>query len=163
MISESSQQLSSGAVLSECRNYRYNLWRIWGPSQKRVMFIGLNPSTADESVDDRTIRRCIAFSKFWGYDGLFMTNLFAYRATKPKDMLRAIEPVGADCDRTLIETSQKVELVVAAWGMHGGHAGRDNNVRKLLPKLHYLALTKFGKPRHPLYLRSDLRPILWKI
>ena len=85
----------SGAIFSECKKYRYLLWRKWGksPHSKYVMFVGLNPSTADESIDDPTIRRCICFAKDWGYDGLFMANLFAYRATYPVDMFKFAEPI----------------------------------------------------------------------
>ncbi len=75
--------MKSDAELSKCRAYRYALWRTWDESKPFAMFVGLNPSTADELEDDPTIRRCINFSKLWGYGGLCMVNLFAYRATDP--------------------------------------------------------------------------------
>lgn len=90
------------AKLSDCRTYRYELWRTWDESKPYAMFIGLNPSTADETEDDPTIRRCINFAKTWGYGGLCMTNLFAYRATQPEDMKRASDPIGNKNDETLI-------------------------------------------------------------
>ena len=149
------------ADFSECRKYRYALWRIWGGITGYAMFVGLNPSTADETVDDPTIRRCISFAQDWGYSGLCMTNIFAYRATKPSDMKCAIDPVGKDNDDWLRDASSGAAVVVAAWGTHGTFAGRHTAVRKLLPNLHYLKLTKDGHPSHPLYLQKTLRPVLW--
>ena len=81
------------AVFSPCRTYRYALSRVWAADKPYALFIGLNPSTADETLDDPTIRRCIDFAKRWGYGGLVMANLFAYRATDPAVMKRAAEPV----------------------------------------------------------------------
>ncbi|MCU7816788.1 MAG: DUF1643 domain-containing protein [Candidatus Thiodiazotropha sp. (ex Rostrolucina anterorostrata)] len=83
-----------GAVLSPDRDYRYSLWRIWQPDDPYALFIGLNPSTADEYENDPTIRRCIRFAKDWGFGGLYMANLFAIRATKPKIMKAHHAPIG---------------------------------------------------------------------
>lgn len=83
--------MNKGAKFSDCRKYRYTLWRIWNESEPCVMFIGHNPSTADEKEDDPTIRRCINYSRDWGYGGLYMVNLFAYRATDPKDLIAATD------------------------------------------------------------------------
>lgn len=123
------------------------------------MFIGLNPSTADEINDDPTIRRCVAFAKAWGYAGLCMANLFAYRATNPRDMKVAADPVGPDNDAHLCRLGQRAGVIVAAWGVNGMHKGRAAQVRKLLPALHCLALTKDGHPGHPLYLPGTLTPV----
>jgi len=125
------------------------------------MFIGLNPSTADETTDDPTIRRCVGFARAWGYDALCMVNLFAYRATNPADMEKDVEPIGTYNDYTLKKLASGAGIVIAAWGAHGTHLGRDAQVRALLPTLHYLRLTKDGHPGHPLYLPSNLRPIPW--
>jgi hypothetical protein len=122
------------------------------------MFVGLNPSTADETLDDPTIRRCIGFAKDWGYSGLCMTNLFAFRATDPAKMLAAQDPVGPDNDKVLQELAQNAGVVVAAWGTHGAHLKRDAHVRSLLTRLHCLRLTKAGFPGHPLYLPKNLTP-----
>ena len=88
--------VESSATFSHCRKYRYTLWRNWAglmPTGKGyAMFVGLNPSTADETNDDPTIRRCIAFAKAWGYDALCMTNIFAFRATNPMVMLAQPAP-----------------------------------------------------------------------
>ena len=155
--------MNSGATFSPCRNYRYSLWRRWlGHDSRYAMFIGLNPSTADETHDDPTIKRCIAFAKVWGYSGLYMVNLFAFRATNPRVMLRATDPVGPDNDEHLQRLAQGAGVVIAAWGARGTHLGRDHHVREIIPNLHYLRLTKDGHPGHPLYLPSDLQPIPFK-
>jgi hypothetical protein len=156
-----SEAMKRGAEFSPCRRYRYALMRMWNPGTGCAMFVGLNPSTADENVDDPTIRRCIAFSKAWGFGGLLMTNLFAYRATQPADMLAQDDPVGPDNDASLRRLAAKAGVVVAAWGTHGTHGGRHRAVRDMLPGLHYLRLTKDGHPGHPLYLPASLRPVAW--
>ena len=69
--------MESHAELSDCKRYRYVLYRTWDKNKREVMFIGLNPSTADEINDDITIRRCISYTKQWGYGGIIMSNLFA--------------------------------------------------------------------------------------
>ena len=148
------------AHLSVCRRYRYALWRRWGAGPN-VMFVGLNPSTAEEEIDDPTIRRCITFARTWGYGGLCMTNLFAYRSTQPAEMLAQVDPVGPYNDNYLVQLASEARLVVAAWGTHGQHRGRHNAVRKMLSGLHYLRLTKDGHPSHPLYLPANLRPVAW--
>lgn len=152
--------MERGAYISSCGIYRYSLWRQWAQGPK-VMFVGLNPSTADATLDDPTIRRCVGFAKAWGYAGLLMTNLFAWRATKPSDMLAAYRPVGPDNDRILQTSHSEAALTVAAWGAHGSHGGRDASVKAMLPNLHYLRMTKGGHPGHPLYLPSSLRPVEW--
>lgn len=151
-----------GTVFSPCRQYRYELWRKWGSlSSTYAMFVGLNPSTADETTDDPTIRRCIAYAKAWGYGGLCMTNLFAFRATDPKVMMAADDPVGPDNDEHLHSAASSAGVVVAAWGVHGTFGGRHRTVRDRLQNLHYLRLTKDGHPGHPLYLPANLRPVRW--
>lgn len=158
--------IESKATFSPCRRYRYTLWRSWaglfGGGKGYAMFVGLNPSTADETLDDPTIRRCIAFARSWGYDGLCMANLFAFRATDPADMLAQADPVGEENDRYLQECAAGAGIVIAAWGCHGTHRGRDRQVRAMLTKLHYLRLTAAGHPGHPLYLPGDLRTVLWE-
>lgn len=152
-------------VFSPCRTYRYTLWRGWGGMFEEpnfVMFIGLNPSTADETNDDPTIRRCIGYAKAWGFDGYLMTNLFAYRSTDPRVMKAHPEPIGPDNDKWLVDCAAKAGIVVAAWGTHGAHLGRGEYVRRLIPGLHYLRLTKDGFPAHPLYLPADLKPVKWE-
>jgi hypothetical protein len=152
--------MERGARLSPCRTYRYALWRRWGDGP-HAMFVGLNPSTADETADDPTIRRCIAYARAWGYGALCMANLFAYRSTQPADMLAQDDPVGPENDGYLRRLAAEAGVVVAAWGTHGTHGGRHRAVRAMLPGLHYLRLTKDGHPGHPLYLPASLRPAAW--
>lgn len=156
--------MERSAELSSCRTYRYNLWRRWGPGEY-AMFIGLNPSTADETQDDPTIRRCIGFSQAWGFKALCMTNLFAYRATNPQDMIKkskeGADIIGPENTRHLVELAKEAGVVVAAWGTNGGLLGQDRVVRSIIPGLCYLFMTKSGFPGHPLYLPSKLTPRLW--
>lgn len=154
------------ATFSPCRKYRYTLWRRWhnlfSQDSACVMFIGLNPSTADEVYNDPTVTRCIGYAKDWGYAGLCMMNLFAFRATLPKDMKAVGDPIGPDNNSALIAMAEKVAIVVATWGNHGKYMERAETVKKMLPELYCLRLTKSGCPAHPLYLPKDLRPILWE-
>jgi len=148
-----------GCCFSDCREYRYTLWRCWGPQWPLhyCMFIGLNPSTADENEDDPTIRRCKAFAHREGFQSMVMTNLFAYRATDPKVMKAQINAVGDMNDQALLETAKDAGLIIAAWGTHGGHDKRDVVVRQMLENrgLKCLGTTQQGFPKHPLYLRAD--------
>jgi hypothetical protein len=149
-----------GADISSCGRYRYRLWRRWGYGGF-VLFIGLNPSTADASVDDPTIRRCVDFAQAWGFGGVMMVNLFAWRATDPRDMMAAKDPVGPDNNAALIHAYLTTEMAIAAWGTRGAFLGRDAAVRDLLPDLHCLRLTRDGHPGHPLHLPRELRPMPW--
>lgn len=148
----------AGAEFSPCRQYRYSLWRVWAgdlTTARMVAFIGLNPSTADERQDDPTVRRCKAFAQSWGYDGFWMLNLFAFRATDPQVMKACSRPVGDENDATLKRIHTESSLTVACWGLHGSHAGRSEEVLKLLdPPIHCFGMTKGGEPLHPLYLPS---------
>ena len=148
----------SGAQFSECRKFRYSLWRLWDRRRNYVNFVCLNPSTADEIHDDPTIRRCIKYSQEWGYGGLYITNIFAFRATDPKIMMAAADPVGPENDGYLELVSLGAGITVAAWGGNGGYRGRADKVLSLLNDPHYLSMTKSGHPGHPLYLKGDLEP-----
>ena len=146
-----------GASFSPDRNYRYSLWRRWEQNAPYALFIGLNPSTANEREDDPTIRRCKRFAADWGYGAIYMANLFALRATDPKVMLRHNDPVGVDNDVWLQDLARDAGVIVCAWGAHGGHRERDKRVMHLLSAhdLMCLGSTKDGKPRHPLYIKAD--------
>jgi hypothetical protein len=124
------------------------------------MFVGLNPSTADENTDDPTLTRCINYAKSWGFGGVCMANLFAYRATEPKDMKAAKNPIGYDNNEWLKKLSKEAGLVVAAWGNDGSYQGRSEQVKQLLPNIHCLKINKSGEPAHPLYQKSNLKPVL---
>ena len=149
------------AIFSPCRRYRYALWRIWDQSKPSVLFIGLNPSTADEANDDPTLIRCINYAKAWGFGGVFIANIFAYRATKPKDLLARKRVIGKENNHWLFKLAEDADLVVAAWGNHGQYKKRSSQVKSMFKQLHCLKLTKKGEPAHPLYLRANLTPILF--
>jgi Uncharacterized protein conserved in bacteria len=151
------------AVFSPDRTYRYVLVRAWAEPDNFCMFIGLNPSTATETEDDPTVRRCIAFAHRWGFGGMYMTNIFSIRATDPKVMLAHESPVGPENDQYLVETALISQRVVACWGAHGRHRGRGAEVAELMRRhrLYHLGLTKQGHPKHPLYLANATEPQLW--
>ncbi len=146
--------MKRGAKFSADRRYRYALWRIWNESQKIVLFIGLNPSMADETKDDPTIRRCCQFVKDWGYGGMVMVNLFAFCATDFRDLKAAIDPVGAETDRWIQSPCQEAAVVVAVWGNHGAYHNRAQIIRQRIPELWCISMNVTGEPAHPLYLKK---------
>jgi hypothetical protein len=125
------------------------------------MFIGLNPSTAGETEDDPTINRCINYSKDWGYGGLCMANLFAFRATAPSDMMASNEPIGLDNDEWIKKLAKEAGVIVAAWGNDGSYLERSKEARKMIPDLMCLKINKSGEPAHPLYQLGTAKPIKW--
>ncbi len=151
------------AVLSRDGRYRYALTRIWDPDAATVVFIMLNPSTADALTDDPTIRRCQGFARHWGAGGLLALNRFALRATDPRALKTATDPVGPANDSAITQLlSQQSETggpVVAAWGNHGSLLGRAATVTVTVTglgvRLWSLGCTGSGQPRHPLYLPAD--------
>ena len=149
----------SDAKLSACRKYRYALWRTWDDSMGKVMFIGLNPSTADETVDDRTIKRCISYAQQWGYGGIIMGNLFAFRTPNPDEMKSSKSPVGEEIDYWLKRLANDAQLVVGMWGNSGGFRGRSEEVAAMFPNLHCLRLTSAGQPHHTRGLPDGIKPI----
>jgi hypothetical protein len=160
--------METGAEFSKCRSWRYILWRRWEYSLPMMNVIGLNPSTADETSNDPTIRRCIGFARDWDFGGFYMTNLFAFRATLPKDLRKAPEPVGPENDRWILEAANRSKLILAAWGRNGDFHGRDMAVCRLIPQhLHpdlycFRISPRTGMPEHPLYLPKTLRPISYR-
>lgn len=158
--------MSAGAIFSPDRAHRYSLWRFLDEGDGDIAFIGLNPSTADETVDDPTIRRCIGFARRERRRRLWMLNLFAFRATDPKVMKRADDPVGANNDKALLAVAGTPgALVVACWGAHGDHQDRGRQVLALLLDagitVHTLGWTKGGHPKHPLYLSKTTPLEAW--
>lgn len=151
--------MKTDAKFSDCRKYRYALWRTWDESKPCVMFIGLNPSTANEVDNDSTINRCIDYAKSWGYGSLCMANLFAFKATKPTEMFAATEPIGVENDAWLKSLASQSALVVAAWGNDGSHQDRSTNVKKMLGNLYCLKINATGEPAHPLYQPANAKPI----
>ena len=149
--------INKTANFSTCRKYRYSLSRIWDKQKKFVLFIGLNPSKADEKVDDPTIRRCSGYAQKWGYGGFIMVNLFAYRTTLPSNLKKVKCPVGRDNDKYIVKLSKKADITVAAWGNNGNLYSRDKQILSLVPNLMCLKINKSGQPAHPLYLKKDLK------
>jgi hypothetical protein len=145
------------AAFSPCRNYRYSLSRFWNPTLPSILFVGLNPSTADDQKDDPTVRRCIGFARSWNFGGLILVNLFAYRSTDPSALLEAEDPIGPANDRHILAGAAVASLVVLAWGARGGLLDRDQQVLSFLPNAHCLGTTKDGHPKHPLYLAGSTR------
>jgi hypothetical protein len=155
--------MTRATVFSEDRVYRYQLWRQQFHALHYVLFIGLNPSTADETKDDPTIRRCVGFTNSWGYGALCMANLFAFRATNPKVMMASKDPIGVDNDEFIKQLAEEAALIICAWGNGGNYKGRAREVigllNPVLPKVMVLGVNADGSPKHPLYLKSDCKPI----
>lgn len=124
-----------------------------------IAFIGLNPSTADEKLDDPTIRRCIAFGKLWGFGSLCMLNIFAFRATLPAVMRAQESPIGPENDRWIFWMIRSAHEVVAAWGTHGQYLNRGKRVQNMLCTSNRgarcLGRNLDGTPKHPLYMPKD--------
>ena len=156
----------AGARFSACRRWRTLLWRQWDGQRPVANFLMLNPSTADETVLDPTCARARDFAERWGYGALLVTNLFAWRATDPGEMLAAPDPVGRGNDAAILRAARAAALVVCAWGNHGAHLGRSAQVRQRLESagisLHVLRLNAGGEPAHPLYLPARLAPVPWR-
>ena len=133
------------AKISPCGQYRYRLGRLWDEDLPVCLWIMLNPSKADANVDDNTIRRCVGYSKGWGYGSIQVGNLFAWRTTYPKELYQADDPVGSENDRHLRDMLAEADLVVCGWGPNGLHRGRNSEVMKMLNgRGHALKVTKAG-------------------
>ena len=157
-----------GANFSPCKKYRYSLWRTWDQGKGHVMWIGLNPSTADETQNDPTVRRCIGFAQRWGYGGIYMMNLFAFRATDPKVMQAQTDPVGPGNDEHLAAYAMNCKIIVAAWGAFDCTVDRGAKVINHLmlfgiTTLHCLGQSKNGHPKHPLYVPYSQPLVEWRM
>lgn len=147
-------------------SYRYTLFRNYLVGEGTCLFIMLNPSTADVSHDDPTVRRCQGFARKWGYGRLEVVNLFAARATDPSEMKKMDNPIGIDNDAAIVDAVQDAALVICAWGNHGTHLKRDAYVMDLIrqhcqPKC--LGKNSTGTPKHPLYVAGDTEPIPYEM
>lgn len=155
--------MEKSAVISACGQYRYRLSRIWEPEEKNnVVWLMLNPSKADAEKDDPTIRKCITISKHSGYSGMHVLNLFAFRATNPKQLKLVDDPIGPENNLTILHCAKTLPII-CAWGANGCLYGRNKEVlrmiKKCLPDLQLFCLrkTKKGMPYHPLYLPNDCK------
>lgn len=161
------KETEKGATISHCGNYRYALWRVWDTSSARLVFVMLNPSKADAVNDDATIRRCVGFARSWGYGSIYVYNMFAYRATDPKELvsapMRGIDIIGPENDAHLSDVANMGATVILAWGDHAyGYPGRIRTLKSMLPSGLCLKITKKGMPNHPLYVRRDAVPFPYK-
>lgn len=155
--------INRGAEFSDCGLYRHLLFRIWDAALPPLIFVMLNPSTADEVEDDPTIRRCIAYAKREGAGGVWVANLFTFRATKPKDLRAAENPIGPHAyeayEHCFDEQQRSGATIVAAWGSHGAFLSQDQafwlHADRRKAKVRCLGLTKERHPRHPLYVKGD--------
>lgn len=143
----------TGAVFSRDRAYRYLLWRNWSAHGPLMLFIGLNPSTADEHTNDPTIRRCIGFAHENSARGLLVANLYGFRATQPADLFAARDPVGARNNFWIAKAHAWADVNVACWGVHGARGDRARRVFAMLEEVCCLGVSQAGWPRHPLYLK----------
>lgn len=151
-------QDDSGAIFSEDRKYRYVLWRIWNDMRPKVMFIGLNPSTANENSDDPTIRRIKSISNSLGYGGFYMLNLFAWVTAYPDELKKVADPLG-DNDMALKLAADKCQSIIFCWGNFKEAQERALQVEMMFPKSLCLLKNKDGSPRHPLYVPGNVKPI----
>jgi hypothetical protein len=147
------------------RRHRYSLVHRWNPlfGDRLILWIGLNPSTADEAQLDPTLTRIAAFSKREGFDGFWMANLFALRTPYPKEMMAAPDPVGPENDTSLLAAADRCERIVAAWGVCGEFQARADAVAQLFRgrELWCLGTTQDGHPRHPLYVAAKQPLVRW--
>lgn len=165
MIEREIEQLDgarAGAAYSPCEAHRYLMWRHWQDDAPPLGFVMLNPSTATELVLDPTLKRCQARALRMGFGGFIVANLFAFRATDPNDMKAQAEPIGAENDAAIALVLERCPIVIAGWGKHGRHLGRDAAVLALAAglgkPLQALKLNGDGTPAHPLYLADALAP-----
>jgi len=160
-----SAETRSEAVYSDCETYRYSLTRVWENALPRVMFVMLNPSKADEIANDPTVERCERRARTLGYGAFRVTNIFAFRATDPRDMRRAADPVGPENLETLRDGVAWADHVIAAWGTHGAHRGQGPLMADMLGQsgapIFHLGLSKAGHPKHPLYIAYAQQPMRW--
>lgn len=153
----------SGATFSSCAQYRYLLWRTWESGTRSVLFLMLNPSTADAIANDATVERCQRRAIAMGFGRMVVANLFALRSTDPQALYDHPEPIGPENDKAILEAAQQADLVVCAWGTHGAHQGRDQAILRMLRdagiKTTCLGINKDGSPKHPLYVAYSASPV----
>ncbi|RED12063.1 DUF1643 domain-containing protein [Pontivivens insulae] len=163
----SDDRAKSEALFSDCEHYRYRLTRVWDAAGGKLHFVMLNPSTADEFRNDPTVERCERRARTLGYGAFRVTNIFAFRATDPKVMRAAADPVGGSAnDVAILEGANWADATVCAWGTHGAYLNRGQAVEALLRDTHrpllHLGLSKAGHPKHPLYIAYAQQPEAWE-
>lgn len=146
----------SGAIFSEDRKYRYALWRAWIGNHKPLLFIGLNPSTANELKDDPTVTRMMVRASRAGFGGLLAANLYAYVSSNPDVLLDDKEVIGPETDEYLKQMIGMASRVVCGWGSFPAVAKRANPVLGMMAEAYCLGVNRDGQPRHPLYVSYDI-------
>lgn len=157
------------ALMSDNRNYRYELTRVWKPKKPKILFIGLNPSTADETADDPTIRKLTTFAKKWGYGGFVIINVFALRSTNWRNLLHTLDPIGPSNEMTLKSWAYLCKVrgmkVVFMWGRNAIRVNQIwvKKVKQLFREneVECFELTLNKSPKHPLFLSANTKPIKW--
>lgn len=170
LFADAENDLVAGAVFNETRTHRYRLWRRWEYGKPQLNFIMLNPSTADETALDQTVRACIRRAKRMGFGAVQVTNLFALRSTDPRALYTHADPVGEGNDGYIERAARTVAhsggMVIAAWGAHGKLKKRGEQVRLMLQRdeilLYALVVNKDGSPKHPLYVADAAEPTRWE-
>lgn len=147
--------IGSDAIFSECRKYRYALWRVWDLNKPKLMFIGLNPSTANESKNDNTITKVIKIAKGNGYGGVYMTNLFGIVSSKPEVLESNGLDLQGDNNDWLITISGICKDIVFAWGNFKQAINRSKEVAAMFENSLCIQQNKNGSPKHPLYCKDD--------
>jgi hypothetical protein len=154
----------SGAIFSDCRRFRYILWRIWNKDLPLIMFIGLNPSQANEDDNDPTIRRVINFAKKWSYGGVYMLNCFPIVSTDPSALenVQSFEEEDLLNMKYLLDAGKKCKEIIFAWGTFKEAAERGKSIAGYFSNGKALIINKDGSPRHPLYVPGNVTPIPYK-
>lgn len=148
--------MKSSAVMNHDRTHRYELWRSWDESKPTIMFIGLNPSRADETFNDPTITRCINFAKSWGYGSMFFGNLFSLRSPDPKQVEKDTKAARTiSTDMRLCGMRDASETHVLCWGSWKFIEEREQQVVEMFPDAKCFGLNQDGHPKHPLYLKAS--------
>lgn len=153
------QNIKGEAEFDPTGQYRYTLSRSWDKTKPNLGFVMLNPSRADVTRNDPTLRRCLGFAQDWGFGAVEIVNLFAYRTPHPQLLPQIADPIGGDNDHYLVQASQRSQWLVLAWGNWGRLLHRGDAVTNLLVKAdcRCFGFTRLSQPLHPLYLRKDAK------
>lgn len=155
------------AIFDNTGNYRYLLSRVWDTSLPSLLYVMLNPSTADETTEDQTSRQCIHFAKEFKFGSFEVVNLYSLISTNPKVLKTTqLDPIGPETDRYILDAAQKADQIILAWGCNHFFGGRNEKVNEMLKShgydLYCLKKSKYGHPRHPSRLKHDIKqPILY--
>lgn len=163
--------MRKSAIISSCGKYRYALSRVWDTEKSLVLWVMLNPSTADAELDDPTIRRCIQFSKDWGFGGMLVGNLYAFRSTDKRVLYKVKDPVGPENLATVAFLQTLSTKTIAAFGNDKGPGSRlywklieqagFNSINTGGPQILCVGHNKDQSPKHPLYVEKKASLTFW--